>query len=205
MSNVVRRTVHPDLHGCACQWPGLGTTIFFPGQKPLPDGHGVHSLPPPPRMYVPCWHGRHWPARGASERLGGRRCSVYQPRRVPCDRRATIAPASANDGPAERARTLFFDEAEAGAVAAEELQTTNTSSRGTRHFRLHGYSRRNDYARRGGSILSNCLYEHEYQKTRANQRAKPNCIVSLMDQSHRQRRSCRRIAKTCGDAPCPLS
>ena len=55
----VCRVFYPDLHRCACQWPGLGRTIFFPGQRPLPDGHGVHSLPPPPRMYEPSWQGRH--------------------------------------------------------------------------------------------------------------------------------------------------
>ena len=64
--NVACRKVHPDLHRCACQWPRSGMTMFFPGQKPLPDGHGVHSLPPPPRMYEPSWQGRHWPARGVS-------------------------------------------------------------------------------------------------------------------------------------------
>ena len=53
------RAFHPDLHRCACQCPGLGMTMFFPGQRPLPDGHGVHSLPPPPRMYEPSWQGRH--------------------------------------------------------------------------------------------------------------------------------------------------
>ncbi len=57
--NEVCRAFYPDLHRCACQWPGLGTTIFFPGQKPLSDGHGVHSLPPPPRKYEPSWQGRH--------------------------------------------------------------------------------------------------------------------------------------------------
>ncbi len=57
--NKVCRAFHPDLHRCACQWPGLGMTIFFPGQKPFPDGHGAHSLPPPPRMYEPSWQGRH--------------------------------------------------------------------------------------------------------------------------------------------------
>ncbi len=50
---------YPNLHRCACQWPGFGMTIFFPGQRPIPDGHGVHSLPPPPRMYEPSWQGRH--------------------------------------------------------------------------------------------------------------------------------------------------
>ena len=62
--NLACRELHPDLHRFACQCPGSGMTMFFPGQKPLPDGHGVHSLPPPPRMYVPSWHGRHWPASG---------------------------------------------------------------------------------------------------------------------------------------------
>jgi hypothetical protein len=62
--DIVCREFRPDLHRCACQCPGSGMTMFFPGQKPLPDGHGVHSLPPPPRMYVPSWHGRHWPASG---------------------------------------------------------------------------------------------------------------------------------------------
>ena len=50
------------------------------------------------------------------------------------------------ESPADSARTLFFDEAEAGAVAAEELRTTDTSSRGPQHSRLHGSSRRNDCA-----------------------------------------------------------
>jgi hypothetical protein len=90
----VCRAFYPDLHRCACQWPGLGMTIFFPGQRPLPDGHGVHSLPPPPRMYEPSWQGRHWPARGVVrvERLGSTR---HRPRQVQGDHRAPIAPASA--------------------------------------------------------------------------------------------------------------
>ena len=73
--NEVCRAFYADLHRCACQWPGLGRMTFFPGQKPPPDGHGVHSLPPPPRMYEPFWQGRHWPARGVVrvERLGSRR------------------------------------------------------------------------------------------------------------------------------------
>ena len=128
--NLACREFHPDLHRCACQCPGSGMTMFFPGQKPLPDGHGVHSLPPPPRMYVPSWQGRHWPASGDAL---VREAHVYD--RVEC--RAIAAPRSprprafANEKAqqAERARTLFFDEAEAGAVAAEELQTANTSSR----------------------------------------------------------------------------
>ncbi len=74
--NEVCRAFYPDLHRCACQWPGLGMTIFFPGQKPLPDGHGVHSLPPPPRMYEPSWQGRHWPARGAALVREARRLAV---------------------------------------------------------------------------------------------------------------------------------
>jgi len=69
---LVRREIYADLHRCACQCPRSGMTMFFPGQKPVPDGHGVHSLPPPPRMYVPSWQGRHWPARRVVlvERLG---------------------------------------------------------------------------------------------------------------------------------------
>jgi hypothetical protein len=64
-----------------------------------------------------------------------------QLRRVQRDHSATRSPrAFANDSPADRARTLFFDEAEAGAVAAEELQTTNTSSRAIQQSRTHGYS-----------------------------------------------------------------
>ncbi len=127
------RAFYPDLHRCACQCPGLGMTIFFPGQKPLPDGHGVHSLPPPLRMYEPFWQGRHWPARGvALVREARRQAVLIKSNCVECS--AITVPRSrprafANDNPADRARTLFFDEAVAGAVAAEELQTTNTSSR----------------------------------------------------------------------------
>ena len=190
---LVRREIYADLHRCACQCPRSGMTMFFPGQKPLPDGHGVHSFPPPPRMYVPSWQGRHWPARRGVlvERLG-----------ITCHDRPGLC-AFVNESPAGSARTLFFDEAEAGAVAAEELRTPDTSSRGIQHSRLHGSSRRNDWARKGGGILSICLYTHEYmyQKTRANQRASQpvwiNPIGSIV--------SCRPIAKTCGDAPCPLS
>ena len=70
---------------------------------------------------------------------------VYQPRRVQGDRSATAAASYAPlpaESPAVRARTLFFDVAEARAVAAEELQTTDTSSRCIQRSRLHGYSRR---------------------------------------------------------------
>ena len=100
------------------------------------------------------------------------------------------------ESPADRARTLFFDVAEAFAVATEELQTTDNSFRGLQHSRLHGYSRRNDCARTGGSVLSDCSRKHEYQKTRANQRASPTVWINPI-------RSCRRIAATSGDAPCP--
>jgi len=83
--------------------------------------------------------------------------------------------AFANRKPKQKARqiarTLFFDKAEAGAVAAEELQTTDTRSRGPQRPRLHGSSWRNDYARIGGSVLSNCSCKHECEKTRAKQRA----------------------------------
>ena len=141
---AVCRDFYADLHRCACQCPGSGMTMFFPGQKPLPDGHGGHALPPPARMYVPFWQGRHWPARGIVlvERLGSRR---HRPRRVQGHRNATIAPASAllpTEDLADSARTLFFDKAEARAVAAEELQTVETSSRGPQRPRLHGASRR---------------------------------------------------------------
>jgi hypothetical protein len=36
-----------DLQRCACQCPGSGRTMLVPGQKPRPDGHGVHAFPPP--------------------------------------------------------------------------------------------------------------------------------------------------------------
>jgi hypothetical protein len=169
----VRREFYADLHRCACQCPGSGMTMFFPGQKPLRDGHGVHSLPPPSRMYVPFWQGMHWPARGIGlvERLGSRR---HRPRRVQGDRNATIAPASARlptENLADSARTLFFDKAEAGAVAAEELRTTDTSSRGPQRPRLHGSSWRNDCARTGGSVRLDCSRKHECEKTSASRRA----------------------------------
>ncbi len=103
-----------------------------------------------------------------------RRQAVLMCNCVEC--RAITAPKSlrafANESPADRARTLFFDEAEAGAVAAEELQTTDTSSGAIQHSRLHGCSCRNDFARMEGSILSNCSYKHEHRKIRANRRAK---------------------------------
>ena len=87
------RALYPDLHRCACQCPGLGMTMFFPGQRPLPDGHGVHSLPPPPRMYEPSWQGRHWPARGAALVREARRQAVLTyTNRVEC--RAIPAPRS---------------------------------------------------------------------------------------------------------------
>ena len=140
----------------------------------------------------------------SSERLSGRRCSrlptATSAGRSQCHDRPALR-AFANESPADRARTLFFDVAEARAVAAEDLQITTTSSRGSQRPRIHGYSRRNNCARMGSSITSKCSYKHEHQKTRANQRASPtvwiNPIGSIV--------SCRQIAKTCGDAPCPLS
>ena len=45
------------------------------------------------------------------------------------DRSTHALPLTKKAQQAERARTLFFDEAEAGAVAAEELHTTDTGSR----------------------------------------------------------------------------
>ena len=129
---------------------------------------------------------------------------VYQPHRVPGDRSATTAPpkrAFANESPADRARTLFFDVAEARAVAAEELQTTNTSSRGIQHSRLHGYSRRSDCALMGESIISNCSYKHENQKTRANQRASPtvwiNPIGSAVAADKSLKRAATHLARYC--------
>ena len=98
------------------------------------------------------------------------------------------------ESPADSARTLFFDVAEARAVAAEELRTTDTSSRGIQHSRLHGYSRRNDCARTGGSITSKCSYKHENQKTRANQRASPTVWINPIGSAVAADKSLKRAA-----------
>jgi hypothetical protein len=146
--------------------------MFFPGQKPVPDGHGVHSFPPPPRMYVPSWQGRHWPARRVVlvERLGSA-----------CHDRPGLCPF-VNESQAHSARTLFFDEAEAGAVAAEELQIRTIAPVASNNFASTG------------PVAATIVLEREtasYQSACTNtstrkleQTKEPNC----MDQSHRQHR-----------------
>ena len=205
--NEVCRAFYPDLHRCACQCPGLGTTIFFPGQKPLPDGHGVHSLPPPPRMYEPFWQGRHWPARGLALVREARRQAVLikkQLRRVQRDHSATITPAHALSlTTAQLIEPAPFSLTKPKQVLSQRKNCKRQTQAPVpfTHIRLHEFSRGDDCARIGGGVPTKLLVQTRVPKNAGKQ----NTNASSMEQSHRQRRSCPRIANICGDAPCPLS
>ena len=130
-----------------------------------------------------------------------------QLRRVQRDHSATITPAHALSlTTAQQIEAALFSLTKPKQVLSQRKNCKRQTQAPVplTHSRLHEFSRGDDCTRIGGGVpTSRTELARTNTSTRKCGQAKEQ--RKCTEQSHRQRRSCPRIANICGDAPCPLS